>query len=255
MGQTIKGLIALSVSTIVVHAIYTIIIRPKAMMMEALAAQGQPEMTRSIWIILRDFEQEVCLILMFWAMFLIFDKIMQITKSSFLFNVDFLKDNDLSQPSIKLALDDLDAMKRDLADAPLIRVLRSSLRRFLVAGDIHSASEVVESECAALANKNEAENSMIRYLIWAVPSIGFIGTVRGIGEALSRADEALAGDISGMTGSLGVAFNSTLVALIISIVLMFLLHQLQRLQDSLIVSVNDYLQKNVLDRLSKANSR
>ncbi|MGB2310535.1 MAG: MotA/TolQ/ExbB proton channel family protein, partial [Candidatus Puniceispirillaceae bacterium] len=172
----------------------------------------------------------------------------------FLFNVDFLKDNDLSQPSIKLALDDLDAMKRDLADAPLIRVLRSSLRRFLVAGDIHSASEVVESECAALANKNEAENSMIRYLIWAVPSIGFIGTVRGIGEALSRADEALAGDISGMTGSLGVAFNSTLVALIISIVLMFLLHQLQRLQDSLIVSVNDYLQKNVLDRLSKANS-
>ena len=46
MGQTIKGLIALSVSTIVVHAIYTIIIRPKAMMMEALAAQGQPEMTR-----------------------------------------------------------------------------------------------------------------------------------------------------------------------------------------------------------------
>ena len=254
MGQTIKGLIALSVSTIVVHAIYTIIIRPKAMMMEALAAQGQPEMTRSIWIILKDFEQEVCLILMFWAMFLIFDKIMQITKSSFLFNVDFLKDNDLSQPSIKLALDDLDAMKRDLADAPLIRVLRSSLRRFLVAGDIHSSSEVVESECAALANKNEAENSMIRYLIWAVPSIGFIGTVRGIGEALSRADEALAGDISGMTGSLGVAFNSTLVALIISIVLMFLLHQLQRLQDSLIVSVNDYLQKNVLDRLSKANS-
>ena len=65
---------------------------------------------------------------------------------------------------------------------------------------------------------------------------------------------ALAGDISSMTGSLGVAFNSTLVALIISIVLMFLLHQLQRLQDSLIVSVNDYLQKNVLDRLSKANS-
>ena len=33
--------------------------------------------------------------------------------------------------------------------------------------------------------------------------------------------------------------------------LMFLLHQLQRLQDSLIVSVNDYLQQKVLDRLAK----
>ena len=191
---------------------------------------------------------------MFWAMFLIFDKILHITKSSFLFDVDFLKDNDLSKPNIKMVLAELDSMKRELTEAPLIRVLRSSLRRFLVAADIHSTSEVVESECAALSNKNEAENSMIRYLIWAVPSIGFIGTVRGIGEALSRADEALAGDISSMTSSLGVAFNSTLVALVISIVLMFLLYQLQRLQDSLIVSVNDYLQQKVLDRLSKASS-
>jgi biopolymer transport protein ExbB/TolQ len=246
--------LALSISTIVVHTIYTVVVRPKAMLMEALAAQGQPEMTRSLWIILKDFEQEACLILMFWAMFLIFDKIFSITKTSFLFDVDFLKDCDLSPPSIKTVLGELDTMKRDLADAPLIRVLRSSLRRFLVAGDIHSASEVVESECAALANKNEAENSMVRYLIWAVPSIGFIGTVRGIGEALSRADEALAGNISGMTSSLGVAFNSTLVALVISIMLMFLLHQLQRLQDNLIVSVNDYLQQRVLDRLSKASS-
>ena len=100
MGQTIKGLLALSVSTIAVHALYIIVIRPKAMMMEALAVQGQPELTRSIWIILKDFEQEVCFILMFWAMFLIFDKIMQITKSSFLFDVDFLKDNDLSPSNI-----------------------------------------------------------------------------------------------------------------------------------------------------------
>ena len=254
MRQTIKGLLALSFSAILVHSLYTIIIRPKAVMMEALAAQGEAEMSRSIFIILKDFEQEICLILMFWATFLIIDKILQITKGSFLFDVDFLKDDDLSSQNIKAVLAELDMMKRDLADAPLIRVLRASLRRFLVAGDIHSASEVVESECIALANKNEAENSMIRYLIWAVPSIGFIGTVRGIGEALSRADEALAGDISGMTGSLGVAFNSTLVALVISIILMFLLHQLQRLQDSLIVSVNDYLQQKVLDRLSKANS-
>ena len=59
MGQTIKGLLALSVSTIAVHAMYIIVIRPKAMMMEALAAQGQPELTRSIWIILKDFEHEV----------------------------------------------------------------------------------------------------------------------------------------------------------------------------------------------------
>ena len=91
---------------------------------------------------------------------------------------------------------------------------------------------------------------MIRYLIWAIPSIGFIGTVRGIGEALSQADQALAGNIAGMASSLGVAFNSTFVALLISIVLMFLLHQLHRLQDGLIVDTQEYCESFLLKRIS-----
>ena len=71
---------------------------------------------------------------------------------------------------------------------------------------------------------------MIRYIAWAIPSVGFIGTVRGIGDALGQAHKAIEGDIFGVTKSLGVAFNSTLIALIISIVLMFLLYQLQQAQ-------------------------
>ena len=60
----------------------------------------------------------------------------------------------------------------------------------------------------------------------------------------------MAGDIAGMTDALGVAFNSTLVALIISIGLMFLLHQLQRLQDGLLVDTQEYCEKFLLNRIS-----
>jgi len=190
--------------------------------------------------------------LMLWAIYLIVEKILEITKTNYLFDVDFMKDAEMSKDGLKESINDLDSLASPLDKAPLIKVMKSSMRRFLVSNDIHSMSEVVESEINALAAKNEAGNSMIRYLIWAVPSIGFIGTVRGIGEALSKADQALAGDISGMTSSLGVAFNSTLVALFISIILMFLLHQLQKIQDDLAVSVNSYLQEKVLDRLSSA---
>ena len=72
---------------------------------------------------------------------------------------------------------------------------------------------------------------MMRYIAWAIPAIGFIGTVRGIGDALSEAHKAVKGDVSGVTEGLGIAFNSTLVALLLSIVLMFLLHQLQLAQE------------------------
>ena len=60
------------------------------------------------------------------------------------------------------------------------------------------------------------------------------------------------GDIAGMTESLGVAFNSTFVALLISIVLMFLLHQLQRLQDGMLVDTQEYCESFLLNRISAA---
>lgn len=250
MNQTIRGALALVVSVIGIHTLYEVLIRPGALIAQQAVEAGNSEALRSIFIILKDFEQEACLILMLWATYLVVEKILEITKTNFLFDVDFCKDTAMTPAGIKDLVGELEKLKPSVKLSPLVRVLRASLRRFLVSNDVHSASEVVESEVAALVAKNEAGNSMIRYLIWAVPSIGFIGTVRGIGEALAKADEALAGNISGMTSSLGVAFNSTLVALFISIFLMFLLHQLQRLQDDLAVSVNAYLQEKVLDRLS-----
>ena len=250
MNQTIRGALALVISVIGIHTLYEVLIRPGALIAQQAVEAGNTEALRSIFIILKDFEQEACLILMLWATYLVVEKILEITKTNFLFDVDFCKDTAMTPAGITDLVGDLEKLKPSVKLSPLVRVLRASLRRFLVSNDVHSASEVVESEVAALVAKNEAGNSMIRYLIWAVPSIGFIGTVRGIGEALAKADEALAGNISGMTSSLGVAFNSTLVALFISIFLMFLLHQLQRLQDDLAVSVNAYLQEKVLDRLS-----
>ena len=165
-----------------------------------------------------------------------------------------LADADGEDDDLRSVLENIDSLPENVRNTPLVRVLTSSLRRFLITDDIQNTSDAIESSVEALAVKLEAENSMIRYLIWAIPSIGFIGTVRGIGQALSQADQALAGDIAGMTNSLGVAFNSTLVALLISICLMFLLHQLQRLQDGLVVDAQEYCEKFLLNRISKVGS-
>ena len=44
-------------------------------------------------------------------------------------------------------------------------------------------------------------------------------------------------DITGVTESLGVAFNSTFIALVVSILIMFLLYQLQLLQERFILAL------------------
>jgi biopolymer transport protein ExbB/TolQ len=100
--------------------------------------------------------------------------------------------------------------------------------------------------CEAENDRLESELSMIRYIAWAIPSIGFIGTVRGIGAALGEAHKAVEGDIAGVTENLGIAFNSTFVALVISIVLMFLVHQLQLLQERLVFESQTYVDHNLI---------
>lgn len=259
MRAAVQSVIALISAIVFVHLAYSGYIRPEAEMVLEAARQAGQSAPRDFVVILKDYEQEICIVLMLWGFYLIVGKCISILKDRYLFNVDLLegafnvqaveaettKGNDL-----EAALKSLEELPARIRGTALVRTLVSSLRRYLITNDVHNTSEAIAASVEALALKQEAENSMIRYLIWAIPSIGFIGTVRGIGQALSQADQALAGDIAGMTDSLGIAFNSTLVALLISIGLMFLLHQLQRLQDGLVVDTQDYCESFFLNRIS-----
>jgi biopolymer transport protein ExbB/TolQ len=128
----------------------------------------------------------------------------------------------------------IQALPEESQQMLLPRALLNALRRFSTTKNIQDVSSSTRNIFESEADRLESELSMIRYISWAIPSIGFIGTVRGIGEALAQADKAVQGDIAGVTQSLGVAFNSTFIALLISIFLMFLVHQLQLLQERLV---------------------
>jgi biopolymer transport protein ExbB/TolQ len=249
----IKSFIALLISVIFVHMIYIGYVRPEARALIEIAQSQGLSSPRDVVIILKDYEQEICFILMLWGCFLISTNYREILKTKYLFSVDLLEntdDDDDDTLDVDSIIERLDKqIPEDCLSSPLVRTLRSSLWRYAATRNVQNLSDAIDSNLEALAVRQDSENTMIRYLIWAIPSIGFIGTVRGIGQALSQADQALAGDISGMTDSLGVAFNSTLVALLISIFLMFLYHQLQRLQDSQILDTQEYCEKYLLSRI------
>ena len=128
----------------------------------------------------------------------------------------------------------------------LPRALLNALRRFSSTRNIQDVASSTRTIFETEAERLESELSMIRYISWAIPSIGFIGTVRGIGEALAQADKAVQGDIAGVTQSLGVAFNSTFIALLISIFLMFLVYQLQLLQERMVYDSEIYLDDKLI---------
>ncbi len=249
MSEIVKNFIALIVSIILVHLVYIGYVRPEADFLLEAARQAGQSAPRDLVIVLKDYEQEICFILMIWGSFLILGKCLLILRNNYLFTVDLIEETEEDLVPEKI-IEKLDKeLSADRNSVPLIQTLRAALWRYAGTGNIQNISDAIESSLEALALRQDAENSMIRYLIWAIPSIGFIGTVRGIGEALSLADKALSGDIAGMTNSLGVAFNSTLVALLISLFLMFFFHQLQRLQDGQIVDIQAYCDRYLMARI------
>ena len=250
MSEAIKSFIVLIISAILVHLAYIGYVRPEAdLILEATRQAGQSA-PRDLIIVIKDYEQEICIILMLWGSFLILNKCRNILRSKYLYTVDMVEEIKGGDFDAEEVIKRLDAeLSAAHSSTPLIQTLRTTLWRYAGTKNVQNLSDAIESCVEALSIRQDAENSMIRYLIWAVPSIGFIGTVRGIGEALSLADKALEGDIAGMTNSLGVAFNSTLVALLISIFLMFIFHQLQRLQDGQLVDIQSYCDQYLLARI------
>ena len=251
MSDIVRSLAVLIGCTIIVHLAYIGYVRPEADLVLETARQAGQSAPRDLVIVLKDYEQEICFILMLWGSYLILSKCRMILRDNYLFGVDLLEDEGGGDKfSVEIMIEKLDTeLSADRRSTPLIQTLRTALWRYAGTRNVQNLSDAVESSVEALAIRQDAENSMIRYLIWAIPSIGFIGTVRGIGEALSHADQALAGNIAGMTNSLGVAFNSTLVALLISLLLMFIFHQLQRLQDGQLVAIQAYCDQYLLARI------
>jgi biopolymer transport protein ExbB/TolQ len=253
-SEFIFQIFALLIAVIVVHAIYVGVIRPSAdaqlqQQMELQASGEDFVPKRSLSVVIRDFEQEACFILLIWALAIMAYKARQALREQGLLERRLL---DIPEGTSVLPEDareysrSLEALPGEEQDYLLPRTLLSALQRFATTGSIQAVSDTIREQCEMESDRLDSELSMVRYIAWAIPSIGFIGTVRGIGDALGQAYKAVEGDISGVTVSLGVAFNSTFVALVLSIVIMFCLHQLQLSQERLVLDCQRQSDKRLL---------
>jgi biopolymer transport protein ExbB/TolQ len=256
-SEFIYQLFALLIAVIVVHAVYVGAIRPAAdaeiqreMALQAAGEDFVPE--RSFAVVIRDFEQEACFILLIWALAIMGYKARRAMHEQALLEralIDIPEGTSVLPEDSREYSRSLEALPENEQDYLLPRTLLSALQRFATTGSIQAVSDTIKESCEVESERLDSELSMVRYIAWAIPSVGFIGTVRGIGEALGQAYKAVEGDITGVTVSLGVAFNSTFVALVLSIIIMFCLHQLQLSQERLVLDCQRYADKRLLRHL------
>lgn len=251
--------LALTGILLLVHSFYVLVVRPNAeadlQMQAEMIAQGQSiSNSNSLYIIIKDYEQEACFIMLFWAMLIIGYKAHDLQRARQLLSESLIQVNLSILPGdARSFLRLLEALPGEVKALLPPRVLTSALQRFESTGEIQDAREAVNVVCEQTLDHMDSELSMIRYIVWAIPSIGFIGTVRGIGAALGEAHKAVEGDIAGVTANLGVAFNSTFVALLLSIILMFLVYQLQLMQERLVADSRTYADDSLLRHMREGS--
>jgi len=91
---------------------------------------------------------------------------------------------------------------------------------------------------------------LVRYIAWLVPTLGFIGTVIGLGSSLASvpADSSQI-DMSKIAQTLAVGFDCTMVALVESAILVYLLHIVNEQEEKAVNLAGSYVLRNLVNRL------
>lgn len=153
----------------------------------------------------------------------------------------------------------------DSAEADDDRVLPSRIRALHAGAKAGSGSlsQLVElnREASALDQEHAAGRfTLTRYILYLLPVIGFIGTVEGISKALMNISKVLPmvkeldgflDNLTGVTAALQIAFDSTLLALFLSAVLMLAQTVILRRSEDLLARVDRWVGEHVLPRFSR----
>jgi biopolymer transport protein ExbB/TolQ len=142
--------------------------------------------------------------------------------------------------------------KKSTLPDDLPSMLKKLVLHFQTTGSIAQTQELFNTQMDLKYNKMDTDYSMIRYITWVIPTFGFIGTVIGISMALSFAaasDPKAADFLRGLTEKLGVAFYTTLVALVMSAILVFLMHMVESYEEGSLFKLEEYVLDNFINKL------
>jgi hypothetical protein len=140
-----------------------------------------------------------------------------------------------------------------------IVVALSNLRNLGHVGDV---DDILRSQASQDESAMETSYALVQSFIWAIPVLGFIGTVLGLSQAIGEFTGVLgeAGDIGqitsalkGVTGGLATAFDTTLVALVAALCIQMLMTVIKKAEEEFLDAAMEFGIRNVVGRLRIAD--
>ena len=200
-----------------------------------------------------------------WSLAILLVKLLKLKNQRRAFELNILPDDPNFVLSPRTAREILDRIYMQV-DQPSCYALLDRID--IALGNLKNLGNVTGvSEClASQANSDEEymanSYTILKGFIWAIPVLGFIGTVIGLSEAVGGfgkvvsqgADiEELKKALGGVTSGLSVAFETTLIALVLALIVQLFAKLVNNQEELFMDECADYCNRNIVAKMKNIN--
>jgi biopolymer transport protein ExbB/TolQ len=167
---------------------------------------------------------------------------------------------EINSDTIGSFIDHIYKLPNRLRDSLMVNRIRKGLELFEKRNNNGEISSFLDSQSDIDANRISGSYTLLKVFLWAIPILGFIGTVQGLSEAVSSLSagstdpEALKASINKLTKGLGVAFDTTLLGLILSMVMSFPMAIMQKNEEEMLTEIDAFCSEKLLPKLNDSQT-
>lgn len=199
-----------------------------------------------------------------WSSGILFLKYLKLKKQSQAILLDVLPDaiaEDITPDNVPAFISHVRSLPGRVQSSFMVKRMRLGLEHFQVRKSNPEVASVMTVQSDIDGGSVQSSYAMLKVFLWAIPILGFIGTVMGISDAVggfsgsledAQDMEVLKASLNDVTGGLSVAFDTTLVALVLSLLISFPASAMQKAEEEMLGEVDAACNENLLKRLNDA---
>ncbi len=169
--------------------------------------------------------------------------------------------SEINSQNVGEFIDRLYKLPHRLRDSMMVNRIRKALELFEVKQSVGDVTNMLSSQSDIDGMRIGGSFALLKAFLWAIPILGFIGTVIGLSHAISGMNFAgmddlkqITATLGNVTGGLGTAFDATLLGLVFALALNFPLNAMMKAEDDCLNDIDAFCNEVLLPRLNDGAS-
>lgn len=217
------------------------------------------------WFSAMFLERGICpyptMLLFFWGLAILFIKAKKLAlqeEALRLSAVPQQPDFELTRASARGVLERIHKLVDSPAHFLLLNRIERALSNLKNIGQVSDVSSMLKTQAEYDEEQVTSSYALLGGFVWAIPVLGFIGTVLGLSQAIGAFGgtlqsvgniSAIKGSLQQVTAGLATSFETTLIALVATLIIHLIMTHLQSREGEFLDACNDYCHASVAAKL------